>query len=98
MSVGAGGRWTSAGRVLLVAWLQADENATATELARRCGVTPAAISALATGVHRWPSLPLALALEKHAAIDPHAWEQRARISTEVEAPAVTLQTKPPSAA
>jgi transcriptional regulator with XRE-family HTH domain len=65
-------RHRSLGRRLLGVTLQ---HQTARELARRCGVKEATISALATGVNRYPSLPLAHALERHAGIATQAWEQ-----------------------
>ena len=69
MTRDAGGRWTSDGRTLLLALL-AKQNAC--EVARQCHVTPAAISLLATGVTREPSLRLAFALERFG-ITPRSW-------------------------
>lgn len=74
-----GGRWTSLGRRLLVAWLGTDAEHTARELARKCHVTPAAISALATGVAAEPRVTLAFAIEDHAGIRARAWTLERRL-------------------
>jgi hypothetical protein len=81
-------RWTSAGRRMLLAVLQAR---TATDLARRCRCTVATISALATGKAREPSLGVALALQRQAAIAPELWEtdRRLAISISIEASGAT---------
>ena len=62
-------RHTSEGRRLLVLVLG---KMTATALARATGVAKTAISALSTGVHAYPSLPLALELARFG-IPPAAW-------------------------
>lgn len=58
---GITGRWTSLGRKRLISALASGEHSLS-GLAKWCGVTPAAISALATGTNRYPSLPVALGL------------------------------------
>jgi len=64
------GRWTSSGRKLLVSALA---SMTAVEIGRRVGVTPQAISLLAGGLTREPSLRLGLRLQELFGIDAHAW-------------------------
>lgn len=66
------GYWMSAGRRELLRVLR---RLTATEAARRCRCTVAAISALARGVNREPKLSLALALNRELGIDAHLWEE-----------------------
>lgn len=64
-------------RTSLGQWLLRREIAkagnTATDLARRCGVNPSAITRLANGDRREPTLSLALAIHKHAGIRVEAW-------------------------
>lgn len=92
----AHGRWTSAGRRLLLAALK---EWTASELAAACGVTMATISALSTGVNREPRLRLALKLERVAKIDVHWWDEPSEaISIPIDAAGATVQSKPQSAA
>ena len=99
MTRDARGRWCSEGRVLLLAALS---TTTARTLARSCRVTPAAISALAGGVCRFPSLPVALALARVAGIAPDAWLRApataASKSNPIDRPQAKVTKSPPRAA
>ncbi len=72
---------------------------TGRELARKCKCTAATLSALAIGVHRFPSLLVALGLEQHAGISPRTWLQApVSKSTAVDLTEATLDPKAAEAA
>jgi transcriptional regulator with XRE-family HTH domain len=98
--IDARGRWTSPGRRALLRVLS---EMTATAVAARCGVRKTAISALATGANRFPSLPLALALARVVGIDPSTWLDASdavrSMSTPVDlGPVTTRRDEPPTRA
>jgi hypothetical protein len=82
------------GRRLLVLWLGGRADGRSYRmLARRCGVSLGAIGALASGRHRYPSLPLAASLEREAGVAMLSWltpAQAAHSFTPVNAAARTL--------
>ncbi len=69
-SLDARGRWKSAGRRMLVRILA---TMSATAVARQCDTSKQVISALATGTHRFPTLPVAVGLSREFGIAVEAW-------------------------